>query len=81
VREQHMRPTCEELLSEMDPFLYPVEMREKALPMDEDLLGRIIQSVVQRCRERMPTEAESVSVWPAAYWASVKKTVDAGRMA
>ncbi|WAO83524.1 Protein kinase domain-containing protein [Fusarium falciforme] len=78
-REHHMRPTCEELLHESDPFLYPAELTDKALPIDEELLGRIIQSVVTRCRERMPTEAESMSVWPQAYWASVKKAM-AGRM-
>ncbi|KAI9172132.1 Serine/threonine-protein kinase MPS1 [Paramyrothecium foliicola] len=78
-RDQHMRPTCDELLHETDPFLYPVELSDKGLPIDEDMLGRIIQSVVTRCRERMPTEAESASVWPQAYWASVKKAM-AGRM-
>ncbi|KND90183.1 Serine/threonine-protein kinase MPS1 [Tolypocladium ophioglossoides CBS 100239] len=78
-REQHMRPTCEELLHETDPFLYPAELSDKALPIDEDLLGRIIQSVVARCREHMPTEAESMSIWPQAYWASIRKAM-AGRM-
>ncbi|CAM1507106.1 Fc.00g067470.m01.CDS01 [Cosmosporella sp. VM-42] len=72
-RDQHMRPTCEELLDPTDPFLYPMEMSEKALPIDEVMLGRVIQSVVSRCRDRMPTEAEILSVWPQAYWASVKK--------
>ncbi|EEY20017.1 serine/threonine-protein kinase MPS1 [Verticillium alfalfae VaMs.102] len=75
-REVHLRPTCEELLHETDPFLYPVELHDKALPIDEELLGRIIQSVVTRCRERMPTEAEARSVWPGAYWQSVKKATD-----
>ena len=78
IREAHMRPTCDELLHETDPFLYPAELSEKTLPIDEEMLGRIIQSVVTRCRERMPTESESVSVWPQAYWASVKKAM-AGR--
>ncbi|TDZ53484.1 Serine/threonine-protein kinase MPS1 [Colletotrichum trifolii] len=78
-REIHMRPTCEELLHETDPFLYPNEMSEKALPIDEELLGRIIQSVVGRCRERMPTEAEAMSLWPLAYWASVKKATNPSR--
>ncbi|KAJ3960033.1 hypothetical protein N0V92_003310 [Colletotrichum tropicale] len=75
-RDVHMRPTCEELLHETDPFLYPNELSEKALPIDEELLGRIIQSVVTRCRERMPTEAEVMSVWPSAYWASVRKATN-----
>ncbi|KAI0387333.1 kinase-like protein [Hypomontagnella monticulosa] len=74
-REQHLRPTCEELLSRSDPFLFPVEAPEGTLPITEELLGRIIQSVVTRCRERMPTEAESLSVWPQAYWGSVAKAV------
>ncbi|WYZ42825.1 hypothetical protein EsH8_VI_000524 [Colletotrichum jinshuiense] len=78
-RDVHMRPTCEELLHETDPFLYPNELSEKALPIDEELLGRIIQSVVTRCRERMPTEAEAMSVWPSAYWSSVKKATNSNR--
>ncbi|GJC87067.1 serine/threonine-protein kinase MPS1 [Colletotrichum liriopes] len=78
-RDVHMRPTCEELLHETDPFLYPNEMSDKALPVDEELLGRIIQSVVTRCRERMPTETEAMSVWPSAYWSSVKKATNSNR--
>lgn len=78
-RDQHKRPTCEELLYDSDPFLYPAELTDKALPIDEELLGRIIQSVVTRCREQMPTDAESMSVWPQAYWASVKRAT-ANRM-
>lgn len=78
-RDQHMRPTCEELLHETDPFLYPMEVGDRALPIDEELLGRIIQSVVTRCRERMPTEAESTSVWPQAYWTSIRKAMAANR--
>ncbi|KAF3769166.1 kinase-like protein, partial [Cryphonectria parasitica EP155] len=82
-REQHSRPTCAELLSENDPFLYPMEYAvdipgmEDSLPVTEELLGRIIQSVVTRCRERLPTEGEAVSAWPAAYWTSVKKAIAA----
>jgi serine/threonine-protein kinase TTK/MPS1 len=71
-----MRPTCEELLYESDPFLYPAEINsDKALPIDEELLGRIIQSVVSRCRERMPTESEGATVWPQAYWNSIRKSM------
>lgn len=80
-REQHARPTCAELLSENDPFLYPMEYApgipgfEDSLPVTEELLGRIIQSVVARCRDRLPPDSESVSAWPAAYWVSVKKAI------
>ncbi|KAJ2892935.1 kinase-like protein [Zalerion maritima] len=76
-REAHLRPRCEELLSESNPFLYPVEMSSDAsvLPMSEDLLSRIIQSVVMRCKEGMPSDAEVMTVWPQAYWASARKHV------
>ncbi|KAH8161574.1 hypothetical protein CIB48_g6675 [Xylaria polymorpha] len=72
-RDQRLRPTCEELLSPRDPFLYPVETPDGSLPISEELLGRIIQSVVTRCRERMPTDSEVLSVWPQAYWGSIAK--------
>ena len=78
-REQRLRPTCEQLLAESDPFLYPPEFNDcgvdRALPVTEELLGRIIQSVVTRCRDRMPTEGEVMGAWPAAYWASVRKAI------
>jgi serine/threonine-protein kinase TTK/MPS1 len=84
-REQKERPTCEELLSGTDPFLYPMEFDsglmgaspDRVLPMTEELLGKIIQSVVQRCKERMPTDGEAMAAWPSAYWASVRKAVEA----
>ncbi|TGJ87489.1 hypothetical protein E0Z10_g1307 [Xylaria hypoxylon] len=74
-RDQRLRPTCEELLARTDSFLYPIETPDGSLPITEELLGRIIQSVVTRCRERMPTEAEVLSVWPQAYWGSVAKAI------
>lgn len=84
-REQKERPTCEEMLSDGDPFLYPQEFHPEAfglgelaaMPVTEELLSRVIQSVVQRCRERMPTDGEAMSAWPMAYWASIKKNVGA----
>lgn len=79
-REQHLRPTCDDLLSEMDPFLYPQEFNmgpNGNLPISEELLQRIIRSVVTRCRERMPTDGEAMTAWPSAYWASIKKAVAA----
>lgn len=80
-RDQQDRPTCAELLSENDPFLYPMEYAvdipgmEDALPVTEELLGRVIQSVITRCRERLPTDGEAMAAWPAAYWGSVKRAI------
>ncbi|KAI2624743.1 kinase-like domain-containing protein [Xylaria nigripes] len=74
-RDPRLRPTCEQLLAPTDPFLHPIETPNGSLPITEELFGRIIQSVVTRCRERMPTEAEVLSVWPQAYWGSVAKAI------
>ncbi|ROW00383.1 hypothetical protein VMCG_07227 [Cytospora schulzeri] len=81
-RDQHARPSCEQLLREDDGFLYPTEFASdiingECLPITEELLGRIIQSVVTRCRERLPTEGEVHKAWPAAYWVSVRKAIEA----
>ncbi|CAK7271047.1 hypothetical protein SEPCBS119000_004398 [Sporothrix epigloea] len=82
-REQQLRPSCDELLSPMDPFLFPEAQYmsgsggAECMPITEELLGRIIQSVVTRCRERMPTDSEAVAAWPAAYWSSVRRAVAA----
>ncbi|TLD22857.1 hypothetical protein PspLS_07654 [Pyricularia sp. CBS 133598] len=76
IRDQQYRPTCGELLNETDPFLYPQEVdMDRVLPMTEELLTRVIHSVVNRCRDRMPTDGELMTAWPNAYWASVKKSV------
>lgn len=71
-REQHQRPTCEQLLSENDPFLYPQEfsmagLDGQVLPINEDMMKRIVHSVVSKCRDRMPTEGEVLSTWPEAF--------------
>ncbi|RDA89544.1 hypothetical protein CP533_3754 [Ophiocordyceps camponoti-saundersi (nom. inval.)] len=78
-REQHLRPTCAELLLPTDGFLYPAEVAEGVMPVDEELLARLVQSVVSRCRERMPSEAEVLSSWPQAYWASIRKAASNSR--
>lgn len=61
-RDQKDRPACETLLSEGNDFLYPKEYNPalsaardgRILPMTEDLLGRVIQSVILRCKEGTP---------------------------
>ncbi|CAK7267592.1 hypothetical protein SEPCBS57363_002670 [Sporothrix epigloea] len=80
-REQQLRPNCDELLSPTDPFLFPeaqymgIGGGAECMPISEELLGRIIQSVVTRCRERMPTDSEVATAWPAAYWSSMRRAV------
>ncbi|KAM3077474.1 hypothetical protein ACMFMG_006814 [Clarireedia jacksonii] len=73
-RDQHKRPSAEDFLRDDDPFLNPVEVDlEKQIPMTEELLGRILQNVVQKCEGRTPTDAELLSLWPAGYFASLRK--------
>ncbi|KAL1854938.1 hypothetical protein Daus18300_011258 [Diaporthe australafricana] len=82
-RDLHARPSCAQLLSEDDGFLYPIEYASEvmgaadSLPITEELLGRIIQSVVSRCRDRLPTDGEAIKAWPSAYWVSVRKAIEA----
>lgn len=72
-RDQHKRPSCAELLSDTDPFLNPVECPENAFPMTEELLGRILQNVAAKCRDRTPTDAELLTLWPAGYFNNLRK--------
>ena len=82
-RDQKDRPTCETLLSEADDFLYPKEHcaarsasgDAEALPVSEELLGRVIQSVRMRCQEELPADDKALAAWTEAYWASLEKAV------
>ncbi|KAF5964347.1 hypothetical protein FBULB1_12844 [Fusarium bulbicola] len=82
-RDQKDRPTCETLLSEADDFLYPKEYNTalsstgdgQLLPMTEELLGRLIQSVRMRCKEGFPADDKALEAWTANYWVSLEKAV------
>ncbi|KFY40170.1 hypothetical protein V495_05582 [Pseudogymnoascus sp. VKM F-4514 (FW-929)] len=76
-RDQHKRPTAAELLSETDEFLHPRELPEGALPMTEELLGRILCSVVGKCKGREVGDAEVMNVWAGAYFESLRKNLGA----
>ncbi|OBT66423.1 TTK protein kinase [Pseudogymnoascus sp. 23342-1-I1] len=74
-RDQRKRPTAAELLSEQDEFLNPRELPGGALPMTEELLGRILLSVVGKCKGREVGDAEVMNVWAGAYFESLKKNL------
>ncbi|KAH8820420.1 kinase-like domain-containing protein [Xylogone sp. PMI_703] len=78
-RDQHQRPSATELLDPRDPFLYPVEYGEDCFPMTEELLGRILQSVAAKCKDRTPSDIELLSLWPAGYFNSLRKNMREGR--
>ncbi|RFU33571.1 hypothetical protein B7463_g2738, partial [Scytalidium lignicola] len=78
-RDQHQRPSATELLDPRDAFLNPVEYSEDCFPMTEELLGRILQSVAAKCKDRTPSDIELLSLWPAGYFNSLRKNLREGR--
>ncbi|KAL3418640.1 checkpoint protein [Phlyctema vagabunda] len=71
-RDQHKRPSCTELLGDTDPFLYP-DLPANVFPMTEELLGRILQNVAMKCKDKQPSDAELLTLWPKGYFNSLRK--------
>jgi len=88
-REQSLRPTIKELLSDADPFLNPVAI-------SPDMLGRVIGNVVGYCRKReeamkargeltstpdgascLPKDDEMKS-WPWAFYDKLRQAQEEG---
>lgn len=78
-RNQFKRPTATELLLDSDPFLNPVEVADDALPMTEELLGRILLNVAAKIKDHSPTEAELLSLWPKGYFERLRRNMKEGR--
>ncbi|KAI9048101.1 hypothetical protein LZ554_007897 [Drepanopeziza brunnea f. sp. 'monogermtubi'] len=76
-RDQFQRPSAEQLLSDRDPFLNPVDYDE-ALPITEDLLGRILASVMDRCSKQPPTNDQLTKIWPKAYFDRLRQKMAEG---
>lgn len=75
-RDQTLRPTVEELLSQRDPFLYPEAQLEGTVPMSQEMLSRILTNVVHHCRVRgVPTD-EELAAWPAGFYAKIKSALE-----
>jgi len=86
-RDQTLRPTIKELLSNADPFLNPVAI-------SPDMLGRVIGNVVSYCRKReeslrqagqlgqegiscLPRD-EDMRGWPIAFYDKLKQAQEEG---
>ncbi|KAK5941455.1 hypothetical protein PMZ80_006734 [Knufia obscura] len=86
-RDQTLRPTIKELLSDADPFLNPVAI-------SPDMLGRVIGNVVSYCRKReesfrqagqlgqegiscLPRD-EDMRGWPLAFYEKLKQAQEEG---
>jgi len=53
-----------------DPFLNPVEYDDRALPITEELLGRILLNIAWGIKA---TEAELLSLWPQGCFKRLRK--------
>ncbi|BCR91282.1 serine/threonine/tyrosine protein kinase MPS1 [Aspergillus chevalieri] len=80
-RDQTLRPTVDELLGQRDPFLYPDAQMDGAVPISQDMLGRILVNVVNHCRVRGIPKEEELATWPAGFFAKIKSALEeeAGR--
>ena len=78
-RDASQRPTVEQLLSTVDPFLYPDAVTRDTVPVGQDLIARLQHNIIKHVREKgMPNDAE-LATWPARFFASIKAAVEEGR--
>ncbi|KAI9809053.1 MAG: hypothetical protein M1825_002342 [Sarcosagium campestre] len=71
-RDQHARPTIAQLLDPADAFLFPDAQRQGRVEVSQELLARIIASVVTHCKTvGLPDEAEMLA-WPARFFAKIR---------
>lgn len=75
-RDQTLRPTIEEMLGPRDPFLHPDAQLEGAVPVTEDMLGRILANVVNHCKVRGIPREEELTAWPAGFFAKIKSALE-----
>lgn len=75
-RDQTLRPTIEEMLGPRDPFLHPDAQLEGAVPVTEDMLGRILANVINHCKARGIPKEEELAAWPAGFFAKIKAALE-----
>jgi serine/threonine-protein kinase TTK/MPS1 len=78
-RNQHERPSATELLNDKDPFLNPIDYDDAALPITEELLGRILLNVASKIKDRTPSENELLKLWPQGYFDRLRKNLADGK--
>lgn len=75
-RDQTLRPTIEEMLGPRDPFLHPDAQLEGAVPVTQDMLGRILANVINHCKARGIPKEEELAAWPAGFFAKIKAALE-----
>ncbi|TVY48732.1 Serine/threonine-protein kinase [Lachnellula occidentalis] len=78
-RDQYKRPSATELLSDKDPFLNPIDYDDLALPITEELLGRILLNVASKMKHATPSESELLKLWPQGYFERLRKNLADGK--
>lgn len=89
-RDQTLRPTVEDLLSERDEFLYPDQTigsssgsgglgidshGHETVPVSMDLIRRMQQNILKHVKEKgWPTE-EEMRLWPERFYGSIRASV------
>lgn len=92
-RDQHLRPTVQQLLEAREPFLNPDAVLEGTIPMTQEMLGRVLGNVVRHCRTAREHEAntsipqndktqmpsdEELEKWPALFFNKIKQALEDG---
>lgn len=75
-RDPSLRPTVTQLLASNDPWLYPEAGNSVA--MSEELLGQIIDKVVERCRDpkRGVPSQDEVKQYPASFMSKIREMIE-----
>jgi serine/threonine-protein kinase TTK/MPS1 len=75
-RDQTLRPTVDELLSDRDPFLHPEAQLEGTVPVSQEMLNRILTNVVNHCKVRGIPREDELAGWPAGFFAKIKAAIE-----
>ncbi|KAI9837690.1 MAG: Dual-specificity kinase, spindle pole body (SPB) duplication and spindle checkpoint function [Sclerophora amabilis] len=77
-RDQHLRPTAEQLLDEKNVFLYPDAEREGSVEMSQEVLGLILSKVVTHCQQKGFPSSSELAAWPAGFITKLNRELDDG---
>ncbi|KKY17840.1 putative checkpoint protein [Phaeomoniella chlamydospora] len=78
-RDQTLRPSIEELLSDSNEFLHPDNNKERdadRVAISQEMLGRILHNVVNHCKNRgLPEDAE-LAKWPEGFFVKIRQALE-----
>ncbi|KAL9111964.1 MAG: hypothetical protein Q9227_003584 [Pyrenula ochraceoflavens] len=74
-RDLRLRPTVENLLSEVDAFLCP-DLGEGVVTVTRETLGAVIGNVVEHCRRNGVPGQEEVKGWPGRFFERLRGNLE-----